>query len=602
MVEILVAMFVIVTVMVAMLSVLVSSLGTIVQSRQRQTATALATQAIEQLRALPYDAVVLPDGSLPDSTLQHTQVVGPNYLFNAHDVLSGVSNQQEPLVVNAWSGRDRAQTVDEITYRVQTYVTRAPIAGTQQTYFLTVVVSWTSQVSPQGRTIAQRSVAYSPPGCLSTSNSPFAAPCQAYLTAQAGQTYAGVTVSNDRDSTLAIEGFSGTLLDLTLPANGASLIVEQTASANASAQTSGVRMLGPPDGTSGGMSATASVDSDPSSAAGMQATASTPGQSSSTQTLTGTGGSLRVRPLSGDSGAAAAAILADGTYCTGMSGSPLATGSAGQLRPCASSRIQPSGTAGVVEYLPTGLGWLAVELARVEASPVARSVAAQIAGVANAAEPNGGACAAGAGPVAEGCAYGAARRDLSLFRLGAPGTTGIGPSGFDGRGVVTVTGLSETVRAEEGNGARSPFYTRSGTLSVWNGSGYTTINLADYAAPPTGLQPASEEWLLPRDLDDNPLTVVAYAGPSGRAVVLTFDGSVIVQRPQFEYTPNTRTGDPVKDCDDAACVTQVNGGAVVVVNVTVTVSRDGAVIGRFGMASSVGGVGAQASYKAAADE
>lgn len=599
MVEILIAMMIVVLVMVGMLSVLVSSLSTIAQARQRQTATALATQAIERLRALPYDAVVLPDGSTPDPTLQHVQISGPNYLFNAHDVLTDVSNQPEPLIINAWSGRDGTQTVDEVTYRVQTYVTRAPIAGTQQTYYITVVVSWTSPARPDGQTMAQRSVAYSPPGCLSTSNSPFAAPCQAYLTGQAGQTFAAITVSHPDDSTETIEGFSGTLLDLTLPSNAASLIVEQTASANASAQTSGVRRLGPPDGQSGGSSATASVDSDPSSAAGMQATASTPGQSSSAQGLSGVAGELRARPLSGDSGASAAAILADGTYCTGVSGTPLATGTAGQFRPCASSRVQPGGTAGVVEYLPGGThGFesVSIEMARVEASPTARAVAAQLAA------PNGDACTAGSGPVAEGCAYGAARRDLSLFRLGVPGATGTGPAGLDSRGVVTVTGLSETVRTEEGNGARDPAFTRSGTLSIWNGSGYTSVNLADYAAPPTGGQAATEEWVLPVDATtEEPVTQVTHVSPGGAELILTYEGSVIVQRPQVERTPATRTGDLIADCQDQACVSEVTGGPAVAINVTVTITRNGAELGRFGMATSLGGLMAQASYKAAAD-
>jgi hypothetical protein len=78
--------------------------------------------------------------------------------------------------------------------------------------------------------------------------------------------------------------------------------------------------------------------------------------------------------------------------------------------------------------------------------------------------------------------------------------------------MVGVTGLSERVLAEAGTGERVTSYVGSGTLSFWNGTGYTAVDLA------TGSMPASPT--------PQPVTVT-YPGAGG-VVVVTATPSVTI--------------------------------------------------------------------------
>src|SRR5665647_3123532 len=197
-VEVILAMVIIAGVLASMLGIVVSSLTTVAQARQRQTATALATQGIEVLRALPYDTVTLNHaGDTPDATA--TYAVFESGVYHLRTTLPSL-NLNEQLMVNDVSGRTEDITVDEVTYRVHTYVTLAA----NDAFNLTVLVTYTSTVSHGQRITAQRSVTFSPAGCLSTAQNPFAAPCQAYFTATAGQTLGGITVTNPDDGTAPI--------------------------------------------------------------------------------------------------------------------------------------------------------------------------------------------------------------------------------------------------------------------------------------------------------------------------------------------------------------------------------------------------------------
>lgn len=603
MVEVLVAMVIVAVVMASMIGVLLSALTTVVQARQRQTATALGTQALEQLRALPYDDITQDNAAFGAPDLGLEQITGSDpYDFEPTTVLPGVD---ERLVVNEYSGRWEDIAVDEVTYRVSTYVTRPAIAaGASQTFNLTTLVTWTSAAYPDARTAAQRSTTFSPAGCLSTAQSPFAAPCQAYFTGQAGAALGGITISNPDNSTALIDGFDGSGLELSLAGLSTSLLVEQTASANSTATTTGAASSSASPGASGGQTAAVAVDSDPSSVPGQEVEQST-SQTTGTVSLSGTGGTLTVGPSTGDAGQALAAVAADTSYCVGTSGSGLATGSAGELRPCASSWIRPNGSAAHVTWEPEAMyGFASVEVPIVEMSGSPspfRAVAAQLA------TNNIGACTSGTGPGALGCAHAASARELGDVRMGAPGAGAVmtpvdpmmpvDPDWDNAIGLWSVDDLTETARAEEGNGAGAPSYARSGDLWVWNGTGYTHVELDDYDAPGS---PGSESWTIPA-------TGFAYTSALGQVITLIYEGTVTVTRPEIGFTPATRpTGDVTKDCKADACVSSVNGGSSVVGNVEVTIVRGTdldpttrVVIGRFAVAANLGGMIAQASYKAA---
>ncbi len=571
-------MFIVAVVMVSLIGVLISSLSTVTHARQRQTATALATQALERLRALPYDEVTQPAAGSVDAALEYVATVSGVVRFQPTAVLPGVD---EALVVNSRSGRVQTQAVDGVTYKIQTYVTKpAATPAGQQTFNLTALVSWSSSVTNGTRTTAQRSVTYSPAGCLSTAQSPFAAPCQAYFTAQAGTVLGGISVANAVDSKLPVEGFgSGTLLDLTLSGVNSNLLLEQTASATSNAQTSSARS---DSAASGGQIAVAAVDSDPSSVEGQISGSGTSGQTSGAQSLTGAAGTLSLKPSTADSGRADAAIQATTTECIGASGVALATGPSAALRPCASSRITPSGGDASLDWTPPSGG--AMTLAQLtETGSVWRSVAA------NLTSSNAGACIQGSGPTVLGCAHAAASRSYADVLVGGTGTPEAFPTGWNTAtnpgAIVRLTGFAESATAEDGTGAGAPTYSRTGSLLVWNGSTHQVI---DVTAPPS----------VPVDI---PATSFKYG-----SYYLTYEGTVSVEPPSTSRTPAARSGNALTDCKAEACVSRVSGGAGVVVNLEVTITAVpydplsvAPPLGRFSMGLNLGGLVAQASYKAA---
>lgn len=577
-IEVIVAMVIVALVMTSLSYAVVSSLKTIQQARQRQTATALATQQLERLRALPYDTVTQPGaGSTVKSGLLYTSTASGVTTFSpASAVLPGVS---ETLVVNTVSGQWTDTAVDGVTYRVHTYVTKAPpTASGSQPFNLTVLVRWTSPVFPDARTTAQRTTTYSPAGCLSTATAPFAAPCQAYLTVRAGEALGGVTVTDPVDSTVPITGMSATSLQLDFARASSTFLVEQTATGQSGASTSGGSVTDATTTRTGGEAATAAVDSDPSSTPDQSLTVGTLPHTSGTLQTSGAGGTLALRPSSSDAGTARAAVAADGSVCLDSTNAALTTGPSGALRPCASSSVQTAGTGASLTY--TAPDGTAVPLATFGTSgQPTRSVAA-ILGSANS-----GACT---GATID-CSHGAVKRTLGTSAMGATAFTGA-PSGFSAtNGLWSVTGLVESVRAEEGAGAQTPAFTRAGTLRVWNGAGYTTVDLGGYASVAAAGAPQSQTWAIPA-------TAVDYGG-----VRVTYEGSVMVQRPSITRTPATRTGVLTTDCKTTACTTTVDGSAVLTARVVATVSVGGTPLTRFAVVSDLGGVTADASYKAAAN-
>lgn len=581
-VEVILAMVIIAGVLATMLGIVVSSLTTIAQARQRQTATALATQAMEEMRALPYGTITI---ALPTATPAATASYavldsGTYYLRTALPNLA----IDEELIVNNISGKTEDIVVDEVTYRVHKYVT----VGLNDAFNMTVLVAYTSGISEGERVTAQRSTTFSPTGCLSTAQNPFAAPCQAYFTADAGQAAAGITVINPLDATQPILGFAddgGTLLELGLPANGASLLVEQTASAMATAVTSGAQRQSATPGSSGAQGVTLSVDSDPTSVQNQIEQATTPLQTSTTQSLTGDAGTLRVVPGISDSGTASAAIQAPQTHCV-IGAVQLKTGpDATHLRPCASSQVNGNTSKASLTYEPKfGGGFESIGPLTILSVGANTTTSGAVA--AHLAESNVNACTAGSGPLnTSGCAFASATRALGEVRVGEVGVGGTGPVGMDD-GIVRITNISESVIVEEGNGNRAPSFARNGVLKYWNGTTYVTQNIGPTT---TGSYPFD--------------VTVTYTAPSSKTITVHYQGNVKVAPVTSARTPATRTGNLANDCKAEACFSEYSGGSgiVITLNVSVVDGTTGTESGSFGVAANLGGLIAQASYKEAAN-
>jgi type II secretory pathway pseudopilin PulG len=169
-IEPIVAAFIVAVVALATVSLLVHSAETLSTSRQRQAAAALATQALEQLRGLPYTTVVSGlrnDDLAGDSDI--TVVSGvPRLVLPA--AATGGNGVDEPLVVNYGTNTPaplypHRVVVANPTFRsnptLSVFVTLDPSAS--GVYDLTAVVRWTP-ADGRPRSYVQRSKLFSPVG------------------------------------------------------------------------------------------------------------------------------------------------------------------------------------------------------------------------------------------------------------------------------------------------------------------------------------------------------------------------------------------------------------------------------------------------------
>jgi type II secretory pathway pseudopilin PulG len=170
-VELMISAFVISVVVLAAIGVLTHTVESVGTSRQRQAAAALATQALEQFRGLPYSMVTagLRNDDLagdPDiSTASGTpRLVLPGSATNG----AGIDEQ---LVVNDGTSAiaplyPHRVVVPNSTFRsnptLSVFVTLDP--ANPGVYDLTAVVRWTPQAGETEQTYVQRSKLFSPLG------------------------------------------------------------------------------------------------------------------------------------------------------------------------------------------------------------------------------------------------------------------------------------------------------------------------------------------------------------------------------------------------------------------------------------------------------
>ena len=575
-IEVIVAMALTLVLMTAVLGVLVSSLKSVTLAHQRQNATSLTTQAIEQLRALDYSSVTTDlktTGPYPMSPGLQYVTGGAFPVFQPAAVLPGIS---EPLIVNQYSAKienPSQTTIDGVKYLVQVYVTApAAAAGGQQLFNLTVITSWKSSVSQGTRVVSQRSTLFSPAGCLTAADHPFSGPCQAAYVADAGQSLGGFTLSADAGSG-SITGFNGSMLSLALPVLSANLTMEQSANAKGMVATGEGRATTSSQTTVGGIGGTVSVTSDPSAGSAQTQTASTV-QSAGEVSLTGTLGSLVAHAPGGTGGTTSAAIFADSTLCQDGTQAivGLATGPSGALRPCVSSSVNPVSSNGYLS-LRTG-SQDALLVSQGSGSFVSRAVAANLG-----SSIIGTACDGSTPTILTGtCARAAAYRSVGTVTVLDP--TGAATLPAWSQGLFYVDGLSDTAYSESGKGARGPGfpgytpYTRTGALHYWDGSTYQTVQLSTFATPGT-----ASSYTVPE---------VTLTYPDG--LVVKASGTIVVNHVAQSNVASA-------GCT-TTCTSSVDGSSAVRALITFTATR-GADSSTFGLAADLGGLIASTSFKAA---
>lgn len=448
-------------------------------ARERQTATGLADQAIEQVRALSYDTIAkgLDDTDMAGDSAITTS--GGNYFYKSETIPHG---NNASIGVAPLYPHKATTTVRNMTYTVATYVTYYNNSTTSRAFRITSDVSWTSGLRGSGvvRSVQAQTVIYSSSGtgsgsgCGSTATHPFAAPCQPFLYAASDAAPGSITFTAGSTGT-ALTGSTFERGVLSIPYRSTNMSIEQIWSVISKVTTSGCSYRNAGDVADtvpgpGVQTATASADNDVSSTSRPEySSASTPSQSSGTVTFNGSGGnnSLAFSCAAGDTASAVATTNASSTNTCNNAASP-AIAQTNSL-PCGNGVTSMGGTLSATAVMAGA----STTLASLSATSTGASHTMRVT------SPGSASSCLSTQSGSDGCVSASHRRTIGFFSVGCLPSLVTAPVGFSGTTcLVSGTNLVSTVSAEAGIGSAAPTATRTGTLSYWNGLGYSSLTLS----------------------------------------------------------------------------------------------------------------------------
>lgn len=467
-VELVVAMLIIGMVLLGLVGLQTSAMITITHAKQREQATAVANQVLEQLRAMPW--ATLSKGLNPnfvsaaggDANISGS-MLHPSAQPAINEVLKTDSSQLTTVPPLSGVGGTNVTDVTDtatrgITYRARTYVT-TPAGATAPVVQLTVIVTWTEVSSTHARSTVARTQAYSPAGgCGDPGTQPFLGACEAQLSAASAAQPVTIGLTGADPST----GVGNPTLEIIPGSNmfSASLSLAGTSSTTTSQQaTSTVATTNLPAASTASASATLNATGGTSVRAGASTDTGAanvdPANSGPTSgtgsavpiAAAGTGATLTFVPTSGAVGVVSAATT---TGCTGI---------AAINQPCSNAKVSGGAAA---SRLVLDAGGTSFQLVSAGAAPTASAWSGRFISTAGTGAI-GCTTLTGAGCVAAG-----------VSRGGISAT--IGPqSGALTNGLVQVTAYSDSVRGELGASQLNvaPTAGRSATVSYWTGSAYS---------------------------------------------------------------------------------------------------------------------------------
>lgn len=452
------------TALTSMAYVITNTLYDVAGARQRQTAVALADEALEQARALPY--VTLAQGVESAYLAGDPRVLGlgtqasPYALATTGEEL--VHNPDNstiaPLVPNVTS-----RTVDGVVYAVRFYVSHFENNKASGILTLTAYADWSGGRGRRASSVRATTVKYSPDGgCPSVS--PFAGPSPACIAARA-------SVAPGRIR-LAGSGTAGAAITNTwseLPSARSSLARGQVASTGGEGKGGGIVVGGAPvQPTSATLAddnpATKSIDGDESKQATTSSTTYGTSAGPGTISLTVTGTPTLDRSES------KSAVAATGTQCPNPSGANQA-----DLLPCDRSLGEQGGALRQVFDLGVlGLGSIALSEVTAPPSPVVAYTKLK--------ESSTGVGAPCRDTTSHGCVHTSVSRSIGRIRVGGLPSAAAIPALFSGY-LYELDNYSDSAVVEAGIKAAAPSVPPpTGTFRYWNGLGYTTIAMSGSSA------------------------------------------------------------------------------------------------------------------------
>jgi len=478
-VETMIAITIIFAAMVAMAYTATLGFHSIAYGRERVTADGIADQIMETIRGQAYSKIQtgLSSSDLTDPNIVNCGGTPVVYRFQSCSGERIVSSGGVPSTpwINPHTGTIAASaTTNNIAFNWKTYITNdcPSVTATclaMTPYRVTLMVSWASAAYPSkaNNLVQIQSLFSSPSGCLSSSTHPFAAPCQPSFYGIAQVPAGHVDISG------SIQGLTFTSGYLGLTGTESNLQNEQVTVGRASFSESQVSVTdGAGTRTDAGTLTTASAaDSDPGAPAatyGSAAVAS--GLGGSVSSVNGSTSIDLVAPA-GDAGTADSAVAAGGAN---LCPPPTDTAETDNL-PCVGGRIQQGGALSAsmtLNGIVGGLGTATLASVAAAASPDKsfvnrQAVANEDGGVAVTATRNIGTVSVGALPAAVGA-----------------------PAGWSGY-LLSMTGYQDSAISQAGSTttAASAAGPTAGTISYWNGAGYTSRSvtsslLNNIVAPP----------------------------------------------------------------------------------------------------------------------
>jgi Tfp pilus assembly protein PilV len=586
--EIVISLMVVMVTILALTTVFVSVLSTAGLSRERQQATALANQALESMRALPYATVTqglanwgteLNDPNISVGHFKPTYNGAIDEVLQTYVPVTDPSTQSPapPLYPHITT-----LTENNVSFTLSRYVSQ--VAGSSPpAFWLTALVQWSSTATRhKTKTLALRTQLYSPAGCLDLKTHPFSGPCQAFLYSNAGVAAGSISLTGPTAASPLFSGLTATTASLILAELTSNLQIEQVTSVGGRTSTSGAT-FDLTDGTSprtGDLSSTGLADTDPSTTGNASFTAPSTAQSAAPLTNAGAGAALTLKATTGDSGSAVGTVAASASpACTDVTGgAAFATG-----LPCGSGSLATSmGNSSTALDFGTITGrHLSATLGSVAAGSTSSTLATRFMA------PNATYCPSATG---DGCAVGSVKRSLGAVMLGgAPdgaagdtlssagmaGTTPLGSSGF--AGLVTLSSYADSATAVAGSGAAAPTATRSGTVQYWDPahcpSGYCALTLGASAASATSS--ATAHYLLS---DGEYLDVAMTATITVPAAAPVTTGTA--------------------PCQTSPCTVDTSV-APPRISISYLIRRGDTTFGQFTMTADLGTLVAKASYRAA---
>lgn len=495
---------------VAMMSLSYSLAGSMkVQawSEQRQTASALAGQVLEKVRALDFTTVAdgmstanivavqnsgQPDPNIVGSSAPYTFEPAGGCAGVCEQIISGSPSSNPPAPLYPYM--TGPQQINGTSYTTATYVTQPSSQICVGCYRVTVLVTWTpSQVTQSGANQVSVDTLLSPTtGCLSSTTHPLAAPCQPFFYGTASADAGSIAITPATPGTPGISDLLGGTIQLQdaqlgLFEDDATFQNEQVSEVSGNARTNQVSIQTVAGNvvTGGGITGTANADNDPAIDTNM--TGPTYINQSGTVNVaqsTAGGNSLTLGASNADSASLVSTTAAHlSTACDDLSALPgLPQNTSGA---CGSESVTQNGSgSGATQLanatmsatlgLPSpGLG--SVNLASIAPvagyTPTRSFVAYYPAGDGTLA-----ACTQSSG---DGCVHAGAAESIGTIALGGLPSLGLPlPPGWSGS-LVEVTNYSASVSTESGVGVTGsstpapPSASCSFTISWWNGSGYS---------------------------------------------------------------------------------------------------------------------------------